>query len=653
MGNVLSVASRIAGHIEKGICYAALVSMALLPVVVAVLRPFNIVIAHSPSFLVHLFLVVGLFAAMITTQSKDHISISIVQYSKNERLKKTLSFAAGFLSIIVATVLFWNCLSLFRHSPAGRAVGFIPESFFVLLMAIAYGVMALRFAVNMARGAASGTDQGMAKRNCPVVKAFPVFALLLGSVLALPAIAKFLWGFHPPEPFYSWVNFLYDAAFYLSTPLVLILIAVALAGAPIFVVIGAIALVMLQAGGREPETASIHIFSALTNGGLIAIPLFTLTGFFLSESRAGERLVTAFRNLFSWLPGGMVIATVVICAFFTSFTGASGVTILALGGILFIILQKSGSAGGGGHPDKFSLGLLTSAGGIGILFPPSLPIILVATTINSILFFMGEPVDYSVIHFFLGGIIPGIILVLAMIVYGVVASLKVKVPLEPFKPKETVAALKGSFFEILLPIILVGGFFSGILTLVEVSAVSVIYVFIVQVFVHRDIALRDVPKILFKAIPIIGGILSILAMSQALSYSVVYSQVPENFAIWMKNTVDSRYLFLLLLNLTLLIVGSFMDIFSAILVMLPLIVPLALIYEINPVHLGIIFIVNLEAGFLTPPVGMNLFMASYRFKKPFMEICRYVLPFLAVRLVVVLLVTYIPWFSTFLMGLFG
>ena len=640
---ILSAVVRITGHVEKGICYAALVSMALLPILVAVLRPFNIAIVHSRGLLIHLFLVVGLFAAMMTTQTKDHISISMVQYFKSERLKSVLIFSAGFLSTLVASILFWNCLSLFRFSPAGRAVAFIPESFFMLLMGIAYGVMAIRFAINSAQGIAERTQNGW-------LKALPFTAILFGSVLALPAIAKIAWGFEPPEPFYSWVNTLYDVTFYLRTPLILLLIVAALAGAPVFVVIGAIALVILQAGGREPETASIHLFSAFTNADFIAIPLFTLTGFFLSESKAGERLVAAFRGLFSWLPGGMIIATVVICAFFTSFTGASGVTILALGGILFIIL-KTGSSSAGGYSDKFSLGLLTSVGGIGILFPPSLPIILVASTINSILFFMGSTVNYDVIDFFLAAIIPGIILVIAMIVYGIIASIKVKIPVQPFKPKETGAALKGSAFEILLPIVLVGGYFSGILTLVEVSAVSVVYVFIVEVLIHRDIALKDIPKVLYKAVPIIGGIISILAMAHALSYSVIYTQVPANFATWMSTTVESRFVFLLLLNLSLLVLGSFMDIFSAILVVLPLIVPLAQIYDISPIHLGIIFLVNLEAGFLTPPVGMNLFMASYRFKRPFMEICRYVLPFLAVRMIVVLLVTYIPWFSTFLVGL--
>jgi tripartite ATP-independent transporter DctM subunit len=474
-----------------------------------------------------------------------------------------------------------------------------------------------------------------------------VLVILLGSAAAFPAIAKLIWSFESPEVLNAPLNFLYDAAYYLKTPLILFLILAALSGTPVFVAIGGIALLMLQAAGSEPEAAPIQIYSSLTSTDIIAIPLFTLTGFFLSESKAGERLVAAFRSLFSWIPGGMIIATVVICAFFTSFTGASGVTILALGGILYIILKEKA-----GYPERFSIGLLTSVGCIGLLFPPSLPIILVGSTINSILYFMGEALEYNIMDFFLGAMIPGIILVLAMITFGIIASVKVKIPVEPFKLKEAGSALKVSVLEILLPVILIGGFFSGLLSLVEVSAVSVIYVFIAEVLIHRDIALRDVPKVLFKAVPIIGGILAILAMAKALSYTIIDSGVPEQFALWMRHTVESRYLFLLLLNFALLALGCVMDIFSAILVVLPLIVPLGQVYGIDPIHLGIIFVINLEVGFLTPPVGINLFLSSYRFKKPFMEICKTVLPFLAVQMAVVFLVTYVPWLSSFLVELF-
>ena len=640
--------SRTTEIVEKSLCYAALILMALLPVTDILLRLFNIFVPFSRHFMIRLFLVSSLFAAMLTTRSKEHISITLVQYIQNDNLKRILSCVACLISAFIATIMFWDSLSFLRHSFTGRTTGFfIDDRFFAAVMPLAYGIMALRFAAySVARN--DGEENRDPKRIL-----LPILVLLLGSAAAFPAIAKLLWGFDPPEVFFAPLDFLYDSAFYLRTPLIIFLVLAGLTGTPIFVVIGGIAILMLRATGSEPEVAPIQVFSALTNADLIAIPLFTLTGFFLSESKASERLVAAFRGLFSWMPGGLIIATVVICAFFTSFTGASGVTILALGGILFVILQKGSSVSGKGYPEKFSIGLLTSAGGTGVLFPPSLPIILVATTVNSILFFMGEPVDYTVVDFFLGAIIPGLILVTAMIVYGIVSSMKLKIPVEPFNLKKTGSAIKGSALEILLPIILIVGFFSGILSLVEVSAVSVVYVFIVEVLIHRDIAIRDVPKVLFKALPIIGGVLSIFAMANALSFAIVDSDVPANFAFWLQETIESKFVFLLLLNLSLFLIGCVMDIFSAIMVLLPLIVPLGLAYGIDPVHLGIIFIVNLEAGFLTPPVGINLFLATYRFKKPFAEICRNVLPFLAVRIAVVLLVTYIPALSTFLVGLFG
>jgi tripartite ATP-independent transporter DctM subunit len=642
MGKFLA-AAKTAGRVETGVCCATLIVMVLLPVLDALLRPFSMAIPYSRVLLVRFFLVAGLFAAMIATRANEHISIAIVQYAKNEKLKNALSFITGLVATFVVTILFWDSLSFIKYSISGKAAGFIPEELFALAMPVAYGIMAFRFAKAGFAKAGFAASRGFGSKM-PVF--LPVLAALMGTAAAFPAIAKLIWGFETPEAFIAPLDFLYDAAYHAKTPMILLLIAAALSGTPIFAAIGGIALLMLQAAGGEPEAAPIQIYSALTDADIIAIPLFTLTGFFLSESRAGERLVTAFRSFFSWIPGGMIIATVVICAFFTSFTGASGVTILALGGILYTILKEKA-----GYPEKFSVGLLTSAGGIGLLFPPSLPIILVGSTINSILYFMGETINYSIIHFFLGGIAPGIILVLAMIAFGIAASIKVKIPMEPFNPSKAGAALKGSAFEIFLPVILIAGYFSGLLSLVEISAVSVVYVFIAEVFINRDIALKDMPKVFLKAIPIIGGILSILAMAKALSYAIIDSQAPEHFALWMRDVVESKYLFLLLLNLALLVVGCLMDIFSAILVVLPLVIPLGQVYGVDPVHLGIIFIINLEVGFLTPPVGMNLFLASYRFKKPFVEICRTVLPFLAAQLAVVLLVTYVPWLSSFLVGL--
>jgi len=634
---------QIIDRLEKALCYTALTLLVLLPVIDTALRPFNIYLPFSRQLLTNLFLVTGLLAAMLTTKVREHIAIAVLQFLKNEKIKTHLARYTGMLSAFITVILFWNSLSFIKYSFSGRSGGIIPSNIFAMVMPIVFGIIALRFAFYTFKKVNKDTG-GV---NTVVGLVFPILILLLGCAAALPAVTKLFWGFDPPEPFFSWVNLLYDAAYYLRLPLILLLIVSAVAGTPLFTVIGGIALVILQAAGAEPDSAPIQIYSALTETDIIAIPLFTLTGFFLSESKAGERLVAAFRSLFSWLPGGMIIATVIICAFFTTFTGASGVTILALGGILYTILQEKL-----GYTEKFSIGLLTSVGCIGLLFPPSLPIILVGSTTNSILFFMGETVHYSIIDFFLGAIIPGLILIIVMIVFGIIASIKVKIPVEPFRLKEAGTAIKGSAFEILLPIILIGGYFSGILTLVEVAAISAVYVFVVEVLINRDISLKDVPKVFYKAIPIIGGILAILAMAKALSYAFVDSDVPEKFAYWMHSTIESKYVFLLLLNIALLLIGSFMDIFSAILVILPLIIPLAQAYGVDPIHLGIIFIVNLEVGFLTPPVGINLFLASYRFKRPFTQICRFVLPFVAAQLAVVFLVTYVPWLSTWLVKLF-
>ena len=624
--------------LEQGICFGSLALLALIPLTEMVLRQFKMAIPASKSITTHLFLVAGFFTAMLTAQSGKHIAIIAVQYVKNDKLKQIFELISVLLSIFILSILVWDCVSYVKYGLTGKPVVtfipdrlFIPDRIFAIAMPLGYAVIAIRFLFRL-----RGWNRIMA-----------VAAIVFGTAAALPAIAKLLWGFDPPEPFFSWINTLYDVTWFTSVPAILFLIFAAFFGMPIFVAIGGIALILLQSTGLEPEAAPIQIFSALTNADIIAIPLFTLTGFFLSESKAGERLVHTFRAFIGWMPGGMVIATVIICAFFTSFTGASGVTILALGGILHTILTENK------YREHSSIGLLTSVGGIGLMFPPSLPIILVATTSGTILHFMNIPSQYSIVHFFIGAVIPGIILVLAMIITGIVLSAKLKIPVEKFNLKEAMGFLKESFFEILLPIVLVVGYFSGRFTLVEASALSVIYVIIVEVFINKDITVTGIPQIFSKAVPIIGGVLAILAVAKALSYAFVDSGVPENFAFWMYSTVQSKFIFLLLLNLALLITGCVMDMFSAILVLLPLIVPLGHAYGIDPVHLGVIFIVNLEIGFLTPPVGLNLFLASYRFEKNFSQICRYVLPFLFVQFVVLLLVTYIPWLSTWLTRFFN
>ncbi|MDR1469138.1 MAG: TRAP transporter large permease subunit [Spirochaetaceae bacterium] len=610
--------------IERTVSYGVLALLALIPVLECVLRlVLHIGIPNENVIVTHLLLVLGLFSGMSAAGEERHLAIGIIQYLKNEKVVRYLKIVTGTVSVFITVIIAWTAASFIKTalSPAKPVLSFIPDTVFALSMPLGYLVIAVRFAQ---KTPLSG-----------IKRVIPFSALVFGTAAAFPSLSRLIWGFDLPEAAFTVNLALTNIAWMVKTPGVIFLILCALAGAPLFTVIGGLSLLLIQGSGGTLDVVANQIYTALTGESIIAIPLFTLTGFFLSESKAGLRLVATFRAFFCWMPGGLIMLTVLICAFFTSFTGASGVTILALGGILFSILIESSR-----YDEKFSIGLLTSSGSIGLLFPPSIPILLVATATQT-----------NALHLFLGGIIPGVLLAASMIIAGIMISLRTKIPRERFVLKKAAATLKTSAFEILLPVLLVGGYFSGILSTVEIGAASVVYVFIVEVLIHKDIPLRNVKNVLAKTIPIVGGVLSILALAAALSYYIVDTQAPQNFARWMQTAVRSRTAFLLLLNLALLVVGCLVDIFSAILIVLPLIAPLGAAYGLDPVHLGIIFLINLEAGFLTPPVGLNLFFASYRFNKPFVDICRYVFPFLLIQLAVVLLVTFVPFFSTFFKNL--
>ncbi|RKX81173.1 MAG: TRAP transporter permease DctM/Q, partial [Spirochaetes bacterium] len=388
---------------------------------------------------------------------------------------------------------------------------------------------------------------------------------------------------------------------------------------------------ILFAGTWAPlELIPIEAYSMLTGNTIAAIPMFTLAGFILSESKAGERLIGLFKALFGWIPGGMAVAAVFVCAFFTTFTGASGVTILALGALLAFILE-----GDGGYKKNFSQGLLTASGSIGLLFPPSLPIIL-----------YGVIAQISIKDLFIGGIIPGFLMVFVLSGFGIIIAVKSKIPRTKFKISLVLSSFKESIWEIILPIIILVFYFGGITTIVETGAVAVIYALIVEVVIQKDIKYRNIVSIFLKSIPIIGGILIILASSRGLSYYIIDAEIPMKLTAWVEINISSKYVFLILLNLALLVTGSLMDIFSAIMVVVPLMIPLGNIFGIDPVHLGIIFLANLELGYLTPPVGLNLFLASYRFEEPLGEIYKTVIPFFLMLLFIVLLITYFPWLST-------
>lgn len=423
----------------------------------------------------------------------------------------------------------------------------------------------------------------------------------------------------------------------------------ALLGTPLFAILAMAALVLFWMEGISSASVSAEMVRLATSPVLIAIPLFTFAGYLFAESRAPERLVRLTRAAFGWVPGGLALVAMVACALFTAFTGASGVTIVAMGGLLMPALLKDGFS------NRFSLGLLTTSGSLGLLFPPSLPLILysyVATSSAGGLL-LDSADSPSVDRLFLAGIIPGLFLIAVLSVLAVRQGVIRLGGRTPFRWREFLSALRGAAWEVPLPVIVLGGIYGGKLTVTEAAAVTALYALIVEVFVYRDISLRRLPIIVRESMILVGGILVILAAALGFTNYLIDAEVPLQILDGIRDLVTSRLGFLLLLNVFLLIVGCLTDIFSALIVVVPLIVPIAQEYNVNLVHLGIIFLTNLEIGYMTPPVGLNLFISSYRFQKPVVEVYRSTLPFLVALLLALLVITYWPDLSLFLPKLVG
>lgn len=416
----------------------------------------------------------------------------------------------------------------------------------------------------------------------------------------------------------------------------ILFVLLALLGAPLFIIIAAIALVSFHAAGIDTMAVIIELYRLSASPTLIAIPLFTFAGYMLAESNAPQRLVGVARALFGWMPGGLAVVALFSCAFFTAFTGASGVTIVALGGILVPVMLKEN------YSKKFSLGLMTSSGSLGLLFPPSLPIILYG-------FVAGVAVD----QLFLAGILPGLLIIGLLAVYNAYKGIEFKVERIPFSIKNVITSVRSAAWELPLPLIIVVGIYGGFFTVTEAAAMTAFYVFIVEVIIYRDLKLSHLPNVMRESMVLVGAILVILGTAMGLTNYLIDEQVPARMFAFIEQYIDNRIVFLILLNVFLLGVGAMMDIFSAIIVVVPLILPIAQEFGIHPVHLGIIFLANLEIGYFTPPVGINLFISSYRFKETVIQLYKATFPFLIIYLIALLIITYIPELSLFLVKLFG
>ena len=446
------------------------------------------------------------------------------------------------------------------------------------------------------------------------------YRLLISCISVIPTLVLYFWQFPFTNPYLLWSKVIFS----------IVLVAF---GLPIFILLALLSILFFLSEPSEwatnydlISTISDSAYRIVVSPTLAAIPIFTLAGYILAESNVSERLIKFFRASLGWLPGSTVLIVVLLCAFFTSLTGGSGVTILALGAILYPILIHDG------YSKKFSLGIITTAGSLGLLFPPSLPAIIYSVTAG-----------INPLELFRQALIPAIFLMSIMFFYGLYKRPKSKL-VKKFIFKEASQTAKVAKWEIAIPLLIILSLFSGFATLVESAALLVLYVLTVELYIFRDVSLKKLPEIIINCSALVGGVLIILGFAMGFTGYLVDAQIPLKILNYVQNTISSKIIFLLALNILLLIVGCLMDVFSAIIVVVPLIAPLATYFGIDPFHLAIIFIANLELGYITPPVGMNLYLSSYRFEKDMPTIYSATLPFFFIRLIGVILITYIPLF---------
>ena len=413
-----------------------------------------------------------------------------------------------------------------------------------------------------------------------------------------------------------------------------LLALLALCGTPLFVIIAALALINFYSTGMDLTGLTvvfIEMYRIAETPTLTAIPLFAFTGYLLAESQAANRLVRFAQALLGWLPGGLAIMALVVCALFTAFTGASGMTIVALGGLFYPALHKAG------YPENFSLGLLTTSGSLGLLFPPSIPLIIYGIVART-------PID----KLFIAGIVPGLLLVGALSLYSLYQGRTHTTLSTRVSRPDILPVVRDCIWELLLPFVVLAGIYSGIIAVSEAAALSALYILVVEMLIHREIKIGQLPGIIRDTMVLVGGIIVILAASLAYTNYMIDAEIPNRLLGFIERHISSRLVFLILLNLFLLAVGCMIDMFSALIVVVPLILPISEAYGIHPIHLGIIFLTNLEIGYSTPPVGLNLFIASIRFEKPVLKLYWASLPFLFILLGALMLITYIPELSLFL-----
>lgn len=573
-----------------------------LPVLEVVARFFGTTAITSSRMVVqHLTLWVGFFGAVLASSRGKLLSLSSSNLFEPESSFSIKHFIAKSTSLIILISLFWGSLQLVtvEYQYPVNISPLISRWFAQSIMPISLMLMSVILFFK---------SYSSLKNKFALL----ISILLFLSIVSIPQVRESsltLW--------FSFFSIIFSL-FY---------------GLPIFLGLGGIAALLFWFDWTPLSAISAETYRIVVSPTLPTIPLFTIAGFLLAESKSSIRLLSLFQALFGWIPGGTPIVLVIICGFFTAITGGSGVTILALGGLLMPMLIKDGFS------KDFSLGLITVSGSIGLLFPPSLPLIIYGVTAG-----------VSIKSIFLGGIIPGLLILVIVASWAIFSSKRQSVAVYDFKINNIKSALIESKWEIAIPFIIMFGIFGGYMTLVETAAISALYVLFITVVIYRDISFSKVGNILIDCCALIGGVLIILGVAMGLTSYIIDAEVPMTLLEWVKTNISSKYIFLILLNVFLLIVGCMMDIFSATIIVVPLIKPIAAYFGIDPIHLAIIFIANLELGYLTPPVGMNLFLSAYRFDESMKSVYTSTMPFYFVMLFCVILITYFPILSTWLVG---
>ena len=584
--------------IEKYFTLFVFIALVLLPALEVITRLFGTTgVVASPVLVQHLTLWIGFAGAVIAARRNKLLALTREPLFAVNPTINWSKFLAKIITVFLVLALAygsWELVKIEMAYPVNIAP-FLPRWVAQLVMPIGLFLIAVHLIMN-------GYDKW---RNR---------GILLAGVIFLSQVDRF--------------DSLRESSIFMWVSILLILFAI-YKGAPIFIGLGGLAILFFWQDYTPLSAIPAEAYRIVVSPTLSTIPLFTLAGYILAESRASERLVRLFRASFGWIPGGTPIVLVLLCGFFTALTGGSGVTILALGGLLYPLLMKEG------YSKEFSLGLITVAGSLGLLFPPSLPLIIYGVT-----------AAVSVKTIFLAGIVPGFLRVVMIGGWAVWQGKAQHIKRHKFNLTEIKKSIIETKWEAMIPFFILFGIFGGFTTLVETAALTVVYVFIIEVFVYKDLKSKDLRKIILDCSTLIGGVLIILGVAMGLTSYLVDAQVPFKLLAWVKMFISSKLVFLLMLNIFLLAVGCMMDIFSAIIIVVPLITPLGAYFGIDPVHLAIIFIANLELGFLTPPVGMNLFLSAYRFDENMPTIYKSTLPFFMVMLLSVLAITYIPILST-------